>query len=518
MAKKEISKEELFQTVPVLPEGFEEWCHSYLPEIPIYYQRKGKKAECICGKCGKKFEVNEQPTRNEKTKCPLCGNKGFYEWKKVIRSRTYERSFYLVQCTKDDKLLVRYFEIYQRYEQGTKAKIELIEYKRIFLFLGDVYYFNNEFHWSSKGWKQYWERNKGHVPMRDGEIWRGYREEISKSCLQYCDLEGIGELTGRAKLNILIAFANNPAIEMYFKAGMEKLLNHLIWKEGKTKWINRRGKNLKQQLRIKDKSRINRFVASRGDINLLEILLMEEKQGYDFTIEQEEFLLQLKGYYQMDKKVRYLLQYMTLQQLINRVEKYRNKHTYYSKNEVIGSYYDYLQMRQELGYDMTNQVYLYPKDLKAKHDEMVKERNARRDELHIVKKLKEFPNIAKRYEKLQKKYGYSKDGYVIRPAKDAGEIIMEGRLLHHCVGGDNYLRKHDMGETTILFLRKQSKPNKPYYTIEIRDKEIVQWYGIRDTKPDKEKIGHLLEQYVKELKKGKRKPKVDDKKLLQAAG
>ena len=76
----------------------------------------------------------------------------------------------------------------------------------------------------------------------------------------------------------------------------------------------------------------------------------------------------------------------------------------------------------------------------------------------IKKKNKEFANIAKRYESLCKRYQAVADGYIILPARDAGEIIMEGRILHHCVGGDNYLSSHDKGRSTILFLRSEKKP------------------------------------------------------------
>ena len=83
---------------------------------------------------------------------------------------------------------------------------------------------------------------------------------------------------------------------------------------------------------------------------------------------------------------------------------------------------------------------------------------------------------------------------------NAGEIILEGRMLHHCVGGDSYLSKHNRGETAILFLRREESPDNSYYTIEIKGNEIVQWYGLRDKKPDKEIIGPWLDKYVESLK------------------
>ena len=43
------------------------------------------------------------------------------------------------------------------------------------------------------------------------------------------------------------------------------------------------------------------------------------------------------------------------------------------------------------------------------------------------------------------------------------EIEDEGRILSHCVGG--YAERHAMGKLSIMFLRKVSEPDKPYYTV-----------------------------------------------------
>lgn len=313
----------------------------------------------------------------------------------------------------------------------------------------------------------------------------------------------------------LMTYANNPAIEMYCKMGLYKMARALSWKEGRIGDVNRKKDTLQGQLRLKKKEHINQIIKAHGDVNLLKALQFEEKQGYTWKQEQEEWIAETldKG---MKNRLKHLLKYMTLQQLINRVEKYAKQkyepvpegwksYGNYKRN-VIQEYDDYLSMREELGYDMTNSVFIYPRDLEQVHDQMVKESNARRDELYVKKKKKEFPNIAKRYESLCKRYQAAAEGYVIRPAKDAGEIIMEGRTLHHCVGGDNYLSKHNRGETSILFLRKEKTPNTPYITIEIDGTEIRQWYGAHDRKPEKKFFDKLLEEYTRQLENRKKKP------------
>ena len=91
---------------------------------------------------------------------------------------------------------------------------------------------------------------------------------------------------------------------------------------------------------------------------------------------------------------------------------------------------------------------------------------------------------------------------MIRPARSAKEIVEEGRILHHCVGGDNYLRKHNDGRSYILMLRFKDKTEEPYITVEISSNkpEIIQWYGERDRKPDAKNMQKWLKHYLKQLK------------------
>ena len=50
-----------------------------------------------------------------------------------------------------------------------------------------------------------------------------------------------------------------------------------------------------------------------------------------------------------------------------------------------------------------------------------------------------YPVIRKQYRKLRNQYFWEDEILLIRPARAAEEIVTEGRILHHCVGGDNYL-------------------------------------------------------------------------------
>ena len=192
------------------------------------------------------------------------------------------------------------------------------------------------------------------------------------------------------------------------------------------------------------------------------------------------------------------LKYMTIRQLINRVNTYYKKKVGSTKSSVLTTYSDYLDMKEELGYDMTNSITIYPHDLKAEHDKAVIERNEAAAKRREEKANEMYKAISQRFKKADKIYSYHSGKLFVRPAKNAAEIIEEGRILHHCVGGDGYLNAHAKKESIILFLRK--KENTPYITIEMEPTgEIVQWYGAYDKKPDEAKIDRWLNKYVKQL-------------------
>jgi hypothetical protein len=163
-------------------------------------------------------------------------------------------------------------------------------------------------------------------------------------------------------------------------------------------------------------------------------------------------------------------------------------------------YGDYIHMRQQLGYDLTNTIYLFPKDLKTEHDKLVLEVNKVEADKRKQEVNDRFPDIKKHYRRIRNRYYFENDEYIIRPARSAAEIVDEGRILHHCVGGNDYLTKHNTGKSYILFLRFKREQNEPYITIEIDDTKILQWYGAYDKKPDKENIDNLLKEYVACLK------------------
>ena len=77
-------------------------------------------------------------------------------------------------------------------------------------------------------------------------------------------------------------------------------------------------------------------------------------------------------------------------------------------------------------------------------------------------------------------------------------------MLHHCVGGNNYLKKHNTGKTYILMLRFKAEPDIPYITVEVDAKKssIIQWYGDGDGNRMKTICQSWLDTWLTKMKTG----------------
>lgn len=138
---------------------------------------------------------------------------------------------------------------------------------------------------------------------------------------------------------------------------------------------------------------------------------------------------------------------------------------------------DYLEAAGKLKYDLSRDDVRLPAELMDRHDKAAAAIGVIEDE----KKVKRY--LARRV-KLEKQFAFSADGLSIVVPGGVQDIVREGRILKHCVGG--YADRHVDGKTTILFLRKDSAPRVPYVTIEInaenncKNLRIVQIHGYRN--------------------------------------
>lgn len=76
-------------------------------------------------------------------------------------------------------------------------------------------------------------------------------------------------------------------------------------------------------------------------------------------------------------------------------------------------------MCHALGYDMTNTVRLFPRDLDAAHAKMVEESNKKETDIRIAQVCVRYPLIKKHYRRYRKQFYFEDGEFLIRPARDA---------------------------------------------------------------------------------------------------
>lgn len=145
---------------------------------------------------------------------------------------------------------------------------------------------------------------------------------------------------------------------------------------------------------------------------------------------------------------------------------------YLSENNVfICDYLDYADQCRHLKYDMHDTAVSMPHDFYKMH--------GRLSEIIRSESDKKTRQAFKDNYAGRKSLDYSSGELFIRQPESSAEIVNEGKVLCHCVGG--YAERHANGKLHILFLRKLSEPDIPYYTVEVSTSgKIVQCRGYKN--------------------------------------
>lgn len=500
-----------------IPKKSYAWAEDLLSDKYIlFYKRKTSTATVTCSACGGTYEGRtgypetleqqaqrhiEIPYHNTKGQCILCHAVGTYKSEGRCRSEFHPSVSWVTGQKMGDDFVFRAFTTTALTHRCQKTEIEHYEYARIFLRKGkkpEKWYCWNEY-WASgqPTWHPYNIGGLSNISIIRWHYDPYYRKELDKTWMRYGILRN-----GYDPLDYYEALSWHPALEMFQKSGMTELEKQVI--RGYSINWNSKAKTPSGLLRIR-KDRLKELKDRKGERIYLKAFQAEYKSGRRWTSEEVEEHIYLEQFW--DKRDKEVIQEVFKHTTIKKLTDYLE----IAQEAPRHLYIDYIRMRMDEGYDLSNSVYLFPRDLQSAHNEMVLQKEAAKLDKRIKEVEKNYADIKKRYRKTAKIYSFESDGYLIRPAKCAGEIVMEGRLMHHCVGGDNYLEKHAKGKSFILLMRKTDKPEEPYVTIEIKDKEIVQWYEAYDKKPHEDEIQPWLDSYIKHLegkKNGRTRNKV----------
>ena len=514
--RKDKRTNELMAQAKPLPAKYLKWHEETIMKDSRYliYKRTNKREfEAFCTHCEGHVWVKARRCRQNKyTQCPSCGSRVKMKSSGRIQRLSDDIWTEYVQAIKNG-IMIRFIEIEKDYSTYGSVKKVMREPVRIIIQKGKkaVWYEKRDANNTVFRSEAEYQRNNtegcvvfDNFPRKDnfgGVYKRNLRRELAKGFPYHMFWEyqkrsgkGISEF---GIYDYFDAFSIFPLIESLEKTGKTSIVDYMCegnrshFKEfdAKAKCVSELIGVTRQQYReLKD--------PSMDEVRNLKILKEQEivLSGAQFICLERYF-----DCYSFKDNLKTVLQYMTIRQFLKYAEKKE-------KYEVKLYYYDYIKMGERLGYDFRNKFVLFPKNIKAAHDaqiDLIREENLKKK---MLEEKEHDKGIMKVEKKIRKKFSYKYGNFFIRPAKNAREIVQEGQIQHICVGNGSYTRKMEKGNSYILFLRKVSDPDTPFYTVEITpEHEIIQRHGkFNEEGPELKEVDAFLSKFVEVKGHGKK--------------
>lgn len=484
--------------LPDLPSGFKRFLRDkvYKDKHIMYLTEETG----FCSRCGRTMQLAQKHKHNESGSCPACKKRVVFKSIKRIKEHEDTAEILIIQEHKDE-IVYRYVRTCLYQDGEHKERISFNESVRTY---HDEFltYRSKLIHWhDGMIGSDYWtDKNSYYKTVVYGKntmLYTGNREELQTILNpQWLDMMTYWTDNGiKMPLIEFMQMSENRAeiAEKLHKCGLHKLTKEFV--KGNVYSLRWQEKEPKKILRL-SKPLFN--WAQQNDITLSQYVTLADAYEGNYGLSDAEIieLASSKIGIGVLKDVTKNRKYMKTFHYLQRAAGYKDI------NERMRHYRDYLNMAMSMHYDLDNDTVRYPKDVKAAHDKATSEFNEIEADKKKQEALKKYPMIGQVSDALLKIYGFHDKTYEIITPVNASDIIEEGRVLHHCVGGDGYLNKHNTGQSFILFMRKVEEPESRYYTIEIDSKsqEIKQYYGAYDKKPDKEAVDKFLSKWKRHIK------------------
>ncbi len=464
----------------------------------IFYSRA--KGRAFCSKCGHDLELRkdglyhkkiaicndtDQIRHNRTARCPYCNDFLVCKSEGMGRNNLFSvRWSVLVQKSKD-KVLVRYFCHTKDFRMDFKHP--LIESREKFRtvhgaekamdFEWDCFKNTTELRWCF-----YRERSYGYtrppetvVPRSVVLYNRDILDTLSNTCMRYSAIDiYMDKVVGNSTmLNkpwcidwYFNAYREKPYLEQLLKVGFYRIAQSVL--ENRDCPMFKNGRTVMETLGV-NKLQFN-MLRAVGDPTVDDVKILR----YAKEISQGDFeILHYKnyGYTMIYKKYIDMRKYTT----IYKVDKYiRGQKIAHDRD-----YFDYITWLEEMGYDMRNKFNLFPRDFRKAHAmksrEYIKfkDKQAAEDEKRFCAMMEKMRSGTGHVDALDLRTG----GMFIRFPEKLDELKREGEVLHHCVG--TYRDKVAKGDTMILFIRLESEPDRPFFTLEWKGR-VIQCRGFKN--------------------------------------
>lgn len=421
----------------------------------------------FCTHCQKYFDEKVVIHPYEKAKCKYCGKK-YYVRNCNIKNCSFLKdiAFY----TKvDNKVILRIFEVESKYDYKTrKFKQNLQEFARFIPNIGTVINNTVSFYmWFQKIWHnskiKSWHIYTGNRLLYEMPIYPcSKRQAFRNTPLEYAPIEEFKKAYPYYSDFQVLQIANYQSFELLWKMGLYRL-------SLSAKHFNRKG------------SFLQRFGVPKSFLKFMVVNNLNYEEYRILKLLQEPNIKLIKQYSRYDYNY---LSFMNKQGFLkdpNILSKFRydfsalktickytslKKFLTYEKGlKNIQLYADYLSMADTLNYSIKSKKRLFPKQLKARHDELSQK-------IEIAEDMSTQFAVYTQYLKLSK-YTFNDNKYIIFPAPSVDDIKEEGNQQVNCVA-TAYMIPYSKGETEIFFARKLEDVTKSFITLEYQNGRVVQ--------------------------------------------
>lgn len=465
-------KEESEEIRPITKE-LRQWAEKQMESYLFYKESTG-----FCGKCGQEVKLDRRKQKiahNKRGICPSCRKRITY--KAAGRQPHIEDSIKVVRFQKTN-LGIAAIEslVVKKSFAENKESVRIAD--RFIWFIEENYKLFNELA-EDLSKEAYWY-DTGAMNVGKARIYpKNLKQIIKGTWLSHSGIDVVASWKGKQEQYEMIIenYMQNPQLELVIKANMRKLTRQL-WSYDR--FLNK-GTKLNEVLGL---TKANMRKARDYDLGRDEIRVL--RNDPDGKLSNDEVIaLANAGCH-----------YLTALRTFTTIKKIAN---YTQKGHDAGIWVDYLKMAKDLGYNMKDKAVLFPRKLKDKHDDLAKIMKIQGDNIREKKYQQRIPE-------LKALYSYETSKYKIIVPESLKVIVEEGQNLHHCVG--TYTEKVAEGETDILFIRKQGEEDASYYTMEVKNLEIIQYRGAYNNlhnNPVPKEIDQFVKQFHNALIKRARK-------------
>lgn len=474
---------ERMRCVPAVPRGLKEWArrHAMPAYLLIDKQNYRKTVQGQCTACGKVAELSDAK-HNDKITCPHCGREAIIKSKGRMKSLYDRETCQVIQRVAPNELVIRIFKFHGNAITGSLC---FYESARQFLRQEDSGDLFREDYYSKYGeWKagvrpvyicyQYQFDADTHGHIYTGNLPR----TLNGTPWQYCPVVAFYKhFKERMQIRpFLAAHLEHPRLEHLVKTGFYELASDLTYRDDGQALLDETQNRTHRILRIAAED-----VTFLRDLDADMATLQTFTQYCGLKDRQKLLLWQLK--HEVKQAVSPILRHTTAYKMMRYLKQQQAnadaQHQWRCKSmqNLVTEYRDYLEMSEKLGDDLTNTFVLFPKNLIEAHDAAVA-----RQKIKLSKELRRNFRIA--YKRVISHLDFERDGLKMVYPADPEEIVHEGQELHHCVA--NYVDKVAKQECLILFLRHCDAPEKPFYTVEVRNRRVEQVRGYKNQDPTPE--------------------------------